>query len=74
MLTARLVVRRYVSRTTFEGHQLLLREWRLWGVRVWSRELDREDVPVWASIQLACLGSSDWRSKFNDVPGIEWSR
>lgn len=31
-------------------------------VREW--EEDHEDVPLWHLINLGCLGSSDWRSKF----------
>jgi hypothetical protein len=31
-------------------------------VREW--EVDREDVPLWHLINMGCLGSSEWRSKF----------
>lgn len=49
--------------------QHLMRELRVLGVRVWSWEVDREEVPAWASAQSACLGFTDWRSKFAEHIG-----
>ena len=46
--------------------QYLRKEWRLFGFRVWVKTLDVEDVPVWASVQLATQGSTEWRSKFKE--------
>lgn len=40
-----------------------VREWRLFGVRVWRRELDREEVPLWAVAQHGATGWTDWRSR-----------
>ena len=44
--------------------QFLIKEWRLFGIRIWSRELDYEDVPVYASAQAATMGFTDWKSRF----------
>lgn len=60
---------RYTNRHNFDGYQVLVRETRLFGVRIWSREIDREEVPSWASIQRATLGYTDWRSRFAQYIG-----
>ncbi len=53
-------VRRYGSRTKFEGYQLL-QEKRWWG---W-KDLDREEIPSHVLISLGALGYNDgWVSKF----------
>lgn len=44
--------------------QYLVKEWRLFGFRIFKWTLDTEDVPVYASAQKACLGYTDWRSEF----------
>jgi hypothetical protein len=44
--------------------QYLIKEWRFYGFRVWSRILDYEDVPAFASIQLSTVGYTEWESKF----------
>ena len=46
--------------------QYLTKEWRICGHRFWKWVLDYEDVPVWASVQLATCGSTEWRSQFKD--------
>lgn len=62
-------VRRY-TRQDFTGFQVLTRERLLLGkLRVWSAEIDREDVPSWATIDKACLGSTDWKSRLLDQYG-----
>ena len=63
-LTTTMRVQRRSYRKEFGGFQQLLKEWRLFGVNVWTTEVDREDVPAWAEIQLGALGSTEWRSKF----------
>lgn len=61
------------SRGTYRGsgyceeqidRQYLIKEWRLFGIKVFKRTLDTEDVPVHAIAQVACFGSTDWKSKF----------
>lgn len=64
MISSTTRVKRYSCRNEFGGYQLLLKEWRVCGIKVWSQEIDREEVPGWAEIQLGALGSTDWRSKF----------
>jgi len=44
--------------------QYLIKEWRLFGLRVFKWTLDHEDVPVFASAQKALFGYTDWKSKF----------
>lgn len=51
------------TRDDFSGYQVLQRVTRIFGVTVWIAEIDREDVPSWASIQRATLGSTDWESR-----------
>ena len=46
--------------------QRLVRIYRLLGVKVWTSILDEEDVPLFAVIQVATLGSTEWRSKFRE--------
>ena len=66
-LTSKMVVKRYTNRYDLNGVQILFKEWYLFQVvRVWFKEIDREDVPSWATIQCATLGSTDWKSKFSD--------
>jgi hypothetical protein len=55
--------RNRVVRTSLE-RQELRKEWLVLGVVVWSKTLATEDVPTFAWIANACLGSSDWTSKF----------
>jgi|JI9StandDraft_2_1071091.scaffolds.fasta_scaffold303453_1 hypothetical protein len=64
ILTASMTVRRWSSRTEFGGIQKLLKEWRLFGIKVWTAVLDEETVPAWAEIEIGALGSTEWRSKF----------
>ena len=44
--------------------QNLIKEWRLWGFRIWTRTVDTEIVPNYAIAQAACLGYTDWKSEF----------
>lgn len=44
--------------------QQLVKRWRLFGRVIWTRVLDEEDVPMFAVIEIGCLGSTNWRSKF----------
>ena len=67
MITHTHRVVRWVSRTDIvDCYQVLLRDTHIFGIRIWSREIDREDIPSWASIQRACLGWTEWRSRFAD--------
>ncbi len=64
VITTKMKVLRYMSRFDFSGRQDLMRETYFFGIRVWSRVVDTEDIPSWASIARATLGGSDWVSKF----------
>lgn len=46
------------------GLQLKLEVTYLFGIQIRAKELDREDIPHWHFVQVATLGSSEWRSKF----------
>jgi hypothetical protein len=46
--------------------QYLTKQWKLFGICVWSCVLDYEDVPVYASVQVATMGFTDWKSEFKD--------
>lgn len=52
-----------VVRTALE-RQELRKEWLLWGVVVWYATIDFEVIPSFAWIANACLGGSEWVSKF----------
>ncbi len=65
VLTTTMRVERRSNRKEFGGYQRLLKEWRVFGVKAWTTEVDRETVPGWAEIQLGALGSTDWKSKFS---------
>jgi hypothetical protein len=47
----------------FTGLQKLECVTKLLGITVFVSEVDREVVPSWVTIQLATLGSSDWKSR-----------
>ena len=34
------------------------------------KTIDEEEVPSYAWIQAGALGSTDWKSKFKDIPGV----
>lgn len=69
VLTSRTEVLRYTKRYAFGGEQRLVRRWYLFGLRIWTTVLDTEEVPAWAEIQLAALGSTEWESKFKEYMG-----
>lgn len=66
MISSRLYVRRFTSKKTYEGRQELVKEWRLFGFKIWTAVVDSEDLPSWAIIQLGALGYTHWQSKFKD--------
>lgn len=55
-------IRRWTFRD-FTGIQKLECVTKLLGLTVFVWEVDREDVPSWATIQIATLGSTDWKSR-----------
>jgi hypothetical protein len=57
------VVYRYVDKQSFDSCQILWEEYRLFGVLILKKELDREIIPNWASMQVTFLGSTEWRSR-----------
>jgi len=57
------VVYRYADKHTFDSYQILWEEYRLFGVLILKKELDREIIPNWASMQVTFLGSTEWRSR-----------
>lgn len=44
--------------------QKLVKRWRLFGRVIWTKVLDEESVPSFVTIEVATLGSTNWRSKF----------
>ena len=46
--------------------QFLVKVWRLFGVKVWSRTVVTEEVPLSVVIEGATLGGTSWRSKFRE--------
>ena len=47
--------------------QYLVRDYTLFGIRIWRTTLDQEDVPLFVQIQLSTVGSTDWESKFSGL-------
>jgi len=66
MITNNIKVLRYTNKKDFDGYQLLIKSFFLFGIKIWTTILDREEVPSWANIQIATLGSTDWKSKFKE--------
>jgi len=56
-------IRRFTSLTDFSAVQRLERVTQAFGVPIRVKVIDEEDVPSWALIALACLGSTDWESR-----------
>ena len=46
--------------------QYLVKVWRLLGIKVWSRIIAKEEVPLSVVIEVATLGGTSWRSKFRE--------
>ncbi len=46
--------------------QRLVRDWMLFGWRFWRQVIDVEVVPPHVLIARACMGGSDWQSKFKE--------
>lgn len=59
-------IKAYVNKHSFEGYQVLYKVWKIFNVKIWFSEVDREDVPGWAYIQYGALGYTDWKSKFQE--------
>lgn len=49
-------------------HKFLWWSWHSW------KEIDREIVPSFAWIQKNTLGSTDWKSKWNGMPNVEFKK
>lgn len=46
------------------SYQLLVKVWKWHGIQVWSRVIDREDIPEHVIISLGTLGYAEWTSRF----------
>lgn len=46
--------------------QFLVKVWRLFGIKIWSRVIDKEEVPLTVVIEVATLGGTSWKSKFRE--------
>lgn len=44
--------------------QYLIKEFRIFGVKIWGRTIDKEHIPMFAIIDNAVLGYTSWKSKF----------
>lgn len=51
--------------------QYLQEKRRFLGISYW-KTIDTETVPSYAWIQKNSLGSTDWRSKWHEMPDVEW--
>lgn len=47
---------------------------KLFGKKLFSywKTIDTEEVPSYAWIQMACFGSTDWKSKWFGIPNVLW--
>lgn len=46
------------------SYQLLVKRWKCWGITIWKRVLDREDIPMHVLVELGSIGTCSWTSKF----------
>jgi len=46
--------------------QYLVKEYLLFGLVVWRRHIDKEEVPGFAVDEHAVFGRSEWKSKFRE--------
>lgn len=51
-------------------YQCLVKETFMFGISLGTVIIDKEKIPDWAILQLGCLGSTEWRSKFVGLEGI----
>ena len=45
--------------------------WRTWTWNKWV-VIDEEEIPPAIYMQAACLGSTDWKSKWSGMPNVKW--
>lgn len=53
-------------------YRCIIKRWIWRGIVLWSREIDREDEPVFVWIAAATIGPVNWKSKFDGMPGVFW--
>jgi len=46
-------------------YQILIKRWKLGGIIIWTKILDREEIPGYVLIELGALGSTEWKSRFS---------
>lgn len=64
MITTRYTLKRYLRRhRQYESYQVLLRERLIGDHVIWTTEIDREEVPTWATLELGLMGRTKWRSR-----------
>jgi hypothetical protein len=67
MITTAYRIRRW-TRMDLTGFQRLERVTQVFGLTVFVWTVAEEQVPSWATIQKACLGSTDWKSTLHQHP------
>jgi hypothetical protein len=54
-------------------YRRIVKSWHVNGLKVWSREIDREDEPAHVWIHEAVFGGAGgWTSRFKGMPGVFW--
>jgi hypothetical protein len=66
ILTYDMSVKRGSSKQQFESTQHLMKTVYFLGFPFLYFEIDKEEIPPWALIQLGSLGWTEWVSKFSD--------
>lgn len=64
VFTKKYSVKRKTNERLNIDKQYLILTFYFLNIPVFRKIEDEEDVPSWASIEMGCLGSSAWRSKF----------
>ena len=73
VITTRDRIRRYDRIAQFESYQILFRYYYIFGIKFWTKQLDREDIPSYVVISNGCFGdTSGWKSKFAPFPLNGW--
>lgn len=65
MITSEFKVKRFMRANSWKGWQILFQTWYLFGIPIWRKTVDREEIPQHILIQYATLGDCiGWTSKF----------
>jgi hypothetical protein len=74
LIKSLLRVQAFSQRDKWQKTQVLEKVWTLFGWPIWTKEIDREEIPAHVLIELGAMGSTDWKSKWSGRPEVWWSK